>query len=495
MDWKKASIFLTIIVLLLLQCSPVPFRFEGETDIGGVAIPGSMKWSSTRGSFVISGSGENMWGDRDAFFFAWRKAEGDLKLEAMVNWQGKGKHEHRKAGWMVRQDLSTSAPYADVVVHGDSLISLQYRLEKNGPTLEIQSPWKAPAVVRLERNEDVFTLSVKPSGDEFQPVGSISVPLQNPVYAGLAVCSHDSTVAETALLSCLTFENVPETESTERVLESTLETVSIETGQRSPVFRRVDHFEAPNWSKDGVYFIYNSHGNLYKLDRNGGEPVRIETGTANRCNNDHGLSPDGLWLALSHSPEDRSLIYVVAATGGEPRLVTEKGPSYWHGWSPDGGTLAYCAQRGDNYDIYIIPTSGGRERRLTRAEGLDDGPDYTADGEYIYFNSVRTGSMKIWRMKSDGSEQEQVTFDDNYADWFPHPSPDGRWLVFLSYAGTVSGHPPEKDVSLRIMPLAGGEPAVLVRLFGGQGTINVPSWSPDSKEIAFVSYRRVVSGK
>ena len=99
--------------------------------------------------------------------------------------------------------------------------------------------------------------------------------------------------------------------------------------------------------------------------------------------------------------------------------------------------------------------------------------------------------MKIWRMKADGSEQQQITFDGEYADWFPHPSPDGKWLVFLSYDKSVQGHPPNKDVQLRIMPISGGRPKILTKLFGGQGTINVPSWSPDSKYVAFVSYRLV----
>jgi Tol biopolymer transport system component len=152
--------------------------------------------------------------------------------------------------------------------------------------------------------------------------------------------------------------------------------------------------------------------------------------------------------------------------------------------------LAYAATRGGNADIYSISVEGGEERRLTDAPGLDDGPDYSPDGQYIYFNSERTGWMQIWRMHPDGSGQEQVTRDD-YANWFAHPSPDGKWLVFLSYNKTVKGHPPDQDVMLRLMPAAGGEPRVLVKLFGGQGTINVPSWSPDSKRLAFVSYRRL----
>ena len=199
-------------------------------------------------------------------------------------------------------------------------------------------------------------------------------------------------------------------------------------------------------------------------------------------------------LAISDQHKGTSLIYVLPATGGTPRQVTELGPSYWHGWSPDGKTLAYCAERNGNYDIYTIPVEGGQETRLTDAEGLDDGPDYSPDGRYIYFNSERTGAMRIWRMDSDGGNQIQLTNDDQYADWFAHPSCDGKQIVFLSYASDVKGHPANKDVALRIMSSSGNQPRVLTHLFGGQGTINVPSWSPDNKYIAFVSYRLVGKG-
>jgi Tol biopolymer transport system component len=171
--------------------------------------------------------------------------------------------------------------------------------------------------------------------------------------------------------------------------------------------------------------------------------------------------------------------------------VVSARPSYWHGWSPDGKTLVYCAERNGNYDVYSIPVEGGEERRLTTAEGLDDGPEYSPDGKWIYFNSERSGLMQIWRMRPDGTEQELVSRGAPSADWFAHPSPDGRWIVYLAYDKAVKGHPPNQNVVLKIMPAGGGEPRVLATLFGGQGTINVPSWSPDSRQVAFVSYRPV----
>jgi len=196
-------------------------------------------------------------------------------------------------------------------------------------------------------------------------------------------------------------------------------------------------------------------------------------------------------LAISHSPKHESLIYIIPAKGGVPKQVTKKGPSYWHGWSPDGKMLAYCAERNGEYDVYTIPVKGGAEKRLTNAPGLDDGPDYSPDGRYIYFNSERAGQMQIWRMKSNGQQQTQIINDTNFNDWFPHPSPDGKWIVFLSYNKEVKGHPANKDVRLRLFSTQTGEVRTIAHLFGGRGTINVPSWSPDSRYIAFVSYRQV----
>jgi TolB protein len=469
--------------------------FETSTDVGRVERSGTAAFDVAKREYRVTGSGANMWGNVDAFQFVWKKASGDLELSAEINWEGNGKNAHRKAGVMVRQGLEPDSPYADAVVHGDGLISLQYRLARSGPTLEVKSPIKPPASIKLERHGDLFTLSVAPKGENYRPAGSVTIALSGAVHAGLAVCSHDAAVSETAVFKDVEFKSEPAGAGQARVRESTLETVAIDTGLRKIIYRAREHFEAPNWSRDGRTFYFNRGGRIYSLPVDGGTPMRIETGEADRCNNDHGLSPDGHLLAISHTdPAVRhSVISLVPIAGGTPKRITPValGPSYWHGWSPDGKTLAYCAQRRGNFDIYTIAESGGEEMRLTSALGLDDGPDYSPDGRHIYFNSERSGTMKIWRMLADGTNQEQVTSGALLVDWFPHPSPDGKWLVFLSYDNTVTGHPADKDVVLRIMPLSGGAPRVLATLFGGQGTINVPSWSPDSKQVAFVSYRMV----
>ena len=390
--------------------------------------------------------------------------------------------------------LSPVSAFIGAIVHGDGLIALQWRPVKGGQMsddLEILRTVKEIAAIKLERRADNYTLSVAPDGKTFQIVGSVTMKMADPVYAGLVVCSHDANTAETAVFSNVKFEKQGVVNMKERVLESTLETISVENGERKTVYIARQHFEAPNWTPDGKTLIFNSNGLIYTIPVEGGQPQLLDTGEAKKCNNDHGLSLDGKFLAVSsqHAPDGKSRIYVLPVTGGAARLVTQKAPSYWHGWSPDGRMLAYCAERNKEYDIYTIPAEGGEETRLTTAPGLDDGSEYSPDGKTIFFNSERTGLMKIWKMNADGSDQQQVTTDKDYADWFAHPSPDGKWLVFVSYDKSVKGHPANKDVVLRIMPFAGGKPKVLANLFGGQGTINVPSWSPDSKRVSFVSYQ------
>jgi len=317
-----------------------------------------------------------------------------------------------------------------------------------------------------------------------------AVPLAAGLFIGFGVCANANQTVESAVFSNVTSAPLTMPSNTLAVLECSLETVAIASTNRHMVYHTRDHIEAPNWSRDGQYFLFNSAGHIYRLPVTGGTPQLLDTGAV-KCNNDHGISPDGTLLAVSgQTAENNSRVYVLPIEGGPPRQMTPLEPSFWHGWSPDGRTLAYCAERNGNFDIYTIPATGGNETRLTTAPGLDDGPDFSPDGKFIYFNSERTGIMQIWRMKPDGSDQEPVT-DDDFNNWFAHPSPDGKWIVFLSFAKDVKGHPANKDVQLRLMPVGGGEIRVLARLFGGQGTINVPSWSPDSKKVAFISYHLV----
>jgi len=394
---------------------------------------------------------------------------------------------------MIRQSLDKDSAYADVALHGNGLTSFQFRDEKGGDTREVQSNVSAPRRVRIAKRGDYAYISLgKDAGSEPQvAAGWLRVPLHGTFYVGIGICSHDENADETAVFSNVDLAT-PSAPAGNPTLYSTLEVVPIENGDRRVIYMAAEHFEAPNWTRDGASFIFNSNGRIQRLPVTGGEPELIDTGSVTRCNNDHGISPDGTQLAISdQSQEDHhSLVYIVPIIGGTPRRITKNSPSYWHGWSPDGKTLAFVGQRNGDFDIYTIPVAGGEETRLTTAKGLDDGPEYSPDGSYIYFNSERTGTMQIWRMRVDGSQQEQVTSDD-FNNWFPHISPDGKWMVFLSYDKDVTGHPENKDVSLRLMSLSDKKVSGLAKLFGGQGTINVPSWSPDSKELAFVSYQLI----
>ena len=473
--------------------------FENHGDVGTVLHAGSATFDPATSTYTLTGSGDNMWLGTDAFQFAWKKVSGDLDLTADIAFATTTGNPHKKAVLVIRQSLDADSVYADIALHASGLAALQFRDEKGAITHEIVSSTSAPPRVRITRRGDSVYMSLAGAGGTFAYDGeSIKIPLSGDFYVGIGVCAHDKDVIEKA-----TFANVNlrplSPPSGQPVLTSSLQTVGVSSTDRKVVYHAEGRFEAPNWSRDGSYFLFNRNGHLEKLLVAGGTPQVIDTGTAARLNNDHGISPDGTLLAVSDNSQETksptgaaahdSLVYVAPIGGGTPRRITENSPSYWHGWSPDGKTLAFVGQRNGDFDIYTIPVAGGDETRLTTAKGLDDGPEYSPDDQYIYFNSERTGHMQIWRMKADGSDQEQV-FSDDYNNWFPHISPDGKWMVFLTYDKDVMGHPENKDVMLRLMSLARHDKiTVLAKLFGGQGTINVPSWSPDSKSVAFVSYQ------
>lgn len=278
-------------------------------------------------------------------------------------------------------------------------------------------------------------------------------------------------------------------------IESQLVILNIKTGEENIILHEKRHFEAPNWSRDGRYLIINSNGLLEKISLKGEVFGTIDTKFATNCNNDHGISFDGKWIIISNNnpsiqaPGGSSQIYILPIDGGEPRLITKNYPSYWHGISPDNEWIVYCALRNNEWDVYKANIITGEETRLTHADGLDDGPEYSYDGEWIYFNSHRTGRMHIYRMRPDGSDQTQMTID-NYDNWFPHPSPDNKSVVYISYIENQNGdHPFGKDVLIRQLDVETGKTKSLTPVFyGGQGTLNVHSWSPDGEHIAYVKY-------
>jgi len=482
--------------------------FDDHGDVGVTRHRGAVEHDPATGNYRVTGGGANIWDGADAFHYVWTRRSGDLHISADIAWVGTGGDPHRKAGLMIRQNLTPGSPYADVMVHGDGLVALQYREVQDGPTHQIISNVTGTRRVRLEREGDYVYFSVAgPDGVLHHAGGNYRIALQAPYHVGLAVSAHDDARSETATFSNVSLTvpalaYVPDTGYAARV-ESTLEVMEVSGAGSRRVVRHFDgKIEAPNWTRDGASLVYNSGGLIYRIPVAGGDPEVIDTGPNRRNNNDHGLSPDGTQLIISDQsqPDNVSRIHVLPLAGSDqPRLVVSHPtePSYWHAWSPDGRTIAYTARRPEtnDFDIYAVELGGGPERRLTTTPGVDDGPEYSPDGRYLYFNSTRSGAMQIWRARaSDGADPEQVTNNPDFRDWFPHFSPDGRWIVFVSFGLDIAlgDHPPNRDVDLRIMPSDGSAPPrVLTRLFGGQGTINVPSWSPDGRSIAFVSYRLV----
>jgi dipeptidyl aminopeptidase/acylaminoacyl peptidase len=494
--------------------------FTDEVDVGTPSTigRGSARFDAGRNVYTVSGGGENMWGTADHFHYVWKKVSGDVTLEATVGFTGTAPATgapaaHRKACLVLRQTLEPDAVYADAAAHGDGLTSLQWRDTKGSATHEVQSNIVGPTRLRIEKRGDYVSMSIAAPGEALHPAGgSARVELTGDYYVGLGVTSHDPARIETVSFSGVTVNTPAPVPSGARMnLVNTLETINVRSGDRRVVYvvTQPGRLEAPNWFPDQSSTLYfNNGGRLYKIQAEPPgtapnpnrlkAPEPVDLGILTRINNDHGVTADGKMWAISDQSQTvngqrPSLIYAVPTGGGAKRL-TEKGPSYFHGWSPDGKTLAYCAQRNGNFDVYTISVDGGPETRLTTADGKDDGPEYSPDGQYIYFNSERTGTMQIWRMKADGSEQEAITKDETMERWFPHISPDGKSMVFLTYEKGAGDHPENKDIALRLMDLTTRDVRLLAKLFGGQGTINVSSWSPDSRYLAFVSYQLVPAG-
>jgi Tol biopolymer transport system component len=473
--------------------------FEAHGDIGSPKNTGSAAYNGVSQEYTLTASGENMWAARDEFRFAWKRMSGDFILRARVRFIGDGVDPHRKLGWMVRQSLADDSPYADATVHGDGLTSLQYRRAKGGITGQVEAPITGPDVIQFEKRGSTYLFSSARFGDPFTTVRLDDLDLGGEdLYVGVFLCSHNPDVIEQAI-----FHNVriiiPAREDFRPYRDyigSVLETLDVETGERQVLYQSARPFEAPNWSPDGTALYYNTSGSddshrgcLIRFDLATRTRRVVDTDFATRLNNDHVLSFDGTMTGISDQTRGASAIYTLPTAGGSPRQMTVNTPSYLHGWSPDGRWLTYTGGRNGEYDIYKIASDGsGAEIRLTDHPGLDDGPEFSPDGGFIYFNSVRSGRMQLWRMRPDGGSLEQLT-DDPFNNWFPHVSPDGKWIAFISFPGDVEpgDHPYYKQVYLRRMPADGGEARVIGYVYGGQGTINVPSWSPDSRMISFVS--------
>jgi Tol biopolymer transport system component len=476
--------------------------FDNDADIGNPKKTGATSYDANNQEFTINGGGYNIWFGRDEFHYTYKKIKGDFILTANFGFVSAGADQHRKIGWMVRENFDNNSPHVSASLHGDGMTSLQWRSIKGAfmrdPEDEIRFNKTHPQILQLERSGKMYTMRVANVGEPLQVVGSKYIEsIPDEIFVGLFICAHNEETIEQARVWNVRIDK-PVSDNynpgSEGYLGSRLETINISSLYRKVIYKSDNAFEAPNWLPNGRSLLYNQGGLLYKIGLDGSNPEQLNTDFANRNNNDHGISFDGTQLAISHHLDDQpgggSTIYVLPLSGGTPKQVTKQTPSYWHGWNPNGKEIVFVGQRGNPYyDIYKVSINGGNEIKLTSNSNYHvDGPEYSPDGKFIYYNSSQSGTMQIWRMKTDGSGKEQITFDE-YNDWFPHISPDGKWIVFISFPPTINpnDHPNYKRVMLRLMPASGGAPKVIAYLYGGQGTINVPSWSPDSKFVAFMS--------
>ena len=478
--------------------------FQTSSDIGNPKKTGSSIYNNEDQSYTLKGGGYNIWLERDEFRYLYNKIKGDFILTANFEFVGKGTELHRKTGWMVRESADEKSPHISATLHGDGLTVLQWRGSTGAAMRDPQDQIRADSsyfnIMQIERSGKTFIMRAAHSGNPLRIIGTHEMEnLPEEVMAGLFICSHNPDVIEEVRVWNVRIDKpVSDSYNPGKLgyLGCRLETMKVFDGMRKVIFEKPGRFEAPNWMPDGKKLLFNMDGSLYKIPVEGGETEKLNTDFANRINNDHGISLDGKLLAISNQLEGLSgggsAVYVLPLKGGTPKMITENTPSYWHGWAPNNKEVVYVAIRDGKkvYNIYRNSIDGGKEVALTDIKAGEhvDGCEYSPDGKYIYYNGNHTGTMQIWRMKPDGTGREQLTFD-KYNDWFPHISPDGKWIVLISFPPDIepNSHPSYKRVMLRIMPTSGGKPKVIAYLYGGQGTINVSSWSPDSKQIAFVS--------
>jgi TolB protein len=510
---KRSLLFLACLFMITGTFAQHPVGiFDDHLDIGHPKLSGDATYDAATQTYNVTGAGDNIWFNRDEFQFVYKKISGDFILTADFAFTGDtaGAIGHRKTGWMIRESTDEGAASANACKHIDGLVVLQWRpyhgMFMRDPEEERFYPKKGGQTVQLERIGKTITMKIAHPGEPLQLVGTCETDaLQKDVLVGIYVCSHDSSKTASAKIWNVRIDKPVIHEYTSNphvvptpvrdVLGSRLEILDVADGSRKVIHEAPGRFEAPNYMPDGKKLLFNEGGSLYTIPIDGGTPEKLNTGAVNKINNDHMISFDGKMLGISSGKPDGtpgSFVFTLPLSGGEPKLVTENTPSFLHGWAPGAKDIAVVAKRNGspNYNLYRISLKDNSETLLTPNNRTHvDGPEYSPDGKYIYYNANVSGTMQIWRMHPDGSGKEQLTFDD-YHNWFPHISPDGKWMVFISFPMDIDpdSHPSYKDVMLRVMPLASaGGPRVVAYLYGGQGTLNAPSWSPDNKHIAFVS--------
>jgi TolB protein len=468
--------------------------FQYHADIGKPRQAGAATYDAASQTYHLKGAGSNIWFNRDEFHYLYSQISGDFILTANFAFTKPGGDPHRKIGWMIRESADEAAASMNAVVHGDGLTVLQWRPLRGAymrdPQDEIFYAKKTVfQVVQLERSGKKITMRVANPGEPLQEVGSQSLAdMPDAVLAGLFICSHDPDKVEEARVWNVRIDKPvasnyhpnPQVAKTlpaqQGILGCRLEIMTVSDGKRKVIRESPGRFEAPNWMPDGRRLLYNEGGLLYTIPIAGGTPEKLDTGPVTRNNNDHGISFNKKRLAISSgregNPGGGSYVFVLPLNGGTPKQVTQESPSYWHGWAPNNKEVTIVAQRRGSkvYNLYQVNVDTGKEKALTaNTSGHVDGPEYSPDGRYIYYNANPTGTMQIWRMRPDGTHAEQMTFDE-YHNWFPHISPDGKWIAYISFPTDIApdSHPSYQRVTLRLMPAGGGAPRVVAYLYGGQ---------------------------
>ena len=505
--------------------------FEGQSDVGSVTPMGTGSFSSSTGAYTLTSAGANTWYHVDAFHYVWKKAAGDLVLTADVEFPPQTYHHepnpHRKGILMFRQSLDAGGAYAAVGAHGSGMTALQFRRERGANTEDIELNIDAPRTVRIEKRGDTFTLFLSMKGEPLHQVGaSVELHLKEPFYVGLGAVSHDVDTTDTVRFSHVTLQSLPPAASSASgQLYSTLRTIQIEDQfRRAMVIRSIaGYLQSANWTSDGQNIYAHEEGRVvripYLTPAAGGTAQAVDTAGLVDCSGNFGVSPDRKWLAVScaQSKGGAHQVYVLPASagarGGAPEAAVTVAPgqdakrqvtvgpasSFFHAWSPDSQTIAFTRGSAGKADIFSIALSGGAEVRLT-TDTLSDGPDYSPDGKYIYFDSARSGSTQIWRMNPDGKAAEQVT-DDQNSNSSPHVSPDGKNVAFLSQPAKAGGgaaagagvavNPGVGEANLKVIDATQGLIRTLATFEGDRGSFSMYGWG-DANHVAFVSYQRLV---
>lgn len=496
---RRESALVERVVCAALLCLPAQLTlaqdagqrigiFEGRSDIGEVAIPGVAHFDAAASTYTVTAAGENMWTNRDGFYLLWKKVSGDVELTADIAFPRERGRAHRKAVLIIKQDLKADGIYADVAIHGSGLSALQYRRAQGVNTQDIELNIDFPKTARIVKRGDAISMYLSMHGEPLHQAGAtVKLHLDGRFYVGIGLCSHDKDRTESAVFSHVELKKPAAAAGRSQVFSSVQTIQTEDKFRRAMMVRTVKgRIGSVNWSADGQTLYFNQDGRIEKMPVLGARPEHVVIAPRLWCDDNHGLSPDNSQLAVScASAAGRAAsLYAVPLAGGPARQLTHGGAAEFHGWSADGATIAFTRVRDGHADIYVVPAQGGEEKRLT-STGANDGPEFGPDGR-IYFTSDRSGTAQVWRMNADGTQAGQLTHDTG-SDRFPHVAPNGRQLVYLNSAGpTKLG-----DATLRIMNLEDDQTRVLVDVYGGDGTLNAPSWSPDNHHFAFTAYDRL----